>query len=91
MGFLKKYYRRVEKGYAATQWSAIELADEEIDELWKKVKNLEKEISYLREEEKEVRDIAEDNNVKIDTIEDRVNDIEERLDRLEQIVEEEWG
>jgi len=47
MGFLKKYYRRIEQGRPTIQWDAIELADEEIEELKERVKKLEERIEEL--------------------------------------------
>ena len=47
MGFLRKYYRRIEQGRPTIQWDAIELADEEIEELKERVEKLEERIERL--------------------------------------------
>jgi len=49
MGFLKKYYKGIERGESSTEWRAIELADKEIEELKERIEKLEERIERLEQ------------------------------------------
>jgi len=96
MGFLKKYYKRIEQGRPTIEWDAIELADEEIEELWKAINHLRKRAEYDEADEakleervdnlaKELKEFREE----IEVLKERIKKLEERIEELESKCEEE--
>jgi len=98
MSFLEKYYKRIEKGYAATHWSAIELADEEIKELWEAINQLRKRIRYDEADDaklqervdglvKEIEALKADRDElqnDVDNLNERVGDNEDAITNIEE-------
>ena len=77
MGFLEKYYKGIERGESTTEWRAIELADEEIEELRGELNKLRKRVGY--DEADEVR-LEE----RLDKLERELSELREKLEDMDK-------
>jgi len=98
MGFLEKYYKGIERGESTTEWRAIELADKEVDELWKAINKLRKRVTYdeadearleerVDELEKEIKALKADRDElqnDVDNLNERVGDNEDAIVSIEE-------
>ena len=87
MSFLEKYYKGIERGESSTEWRAIELADEEIEELWKAINKLRKRVGYDEADEARLEERLDEFEKELSKLKEKIEEISEKIDCMENDIE----